>query len=92
MPTIRVTTSYQEFVYDADRVVRDSRVLVVEKRRERAWRRVGATCRRVGATCRTEAVTVDVARAALTVEDRRDDLETAHDACRRARRAPNRRS
>ncbi len=80
MPTIRVTTSYQELVYDADRVVRDSRVLVVEKRRERAWRRVGATCR-------TEAVTVDVARAALTVEDRRDDLETAHDACRRARRA-----
>ncbi len=41
MPTIRVTTSYAQCVYDADRVVRDSQVLVVEAWRERAWRRVG---------------------------------------------------
>jgi hypothetical protein len=40
MPTIRVTTSYAQCVYDADRVVRDSQVLVVEARREHAWRRL----------------------------------------------------
>lgn len=41
MPTIRVTTPYAQCVYDADRVVRDSQVLVVEAWRERAWTRVG---------------------------------------------------
>ncbi len=41
MPTIRVTASDGQCVYDADRVVRDSQVLVVEAWREHAWRRVG---------------------------------------------------
>ncbi len=41
MPTIRVTTSDEQCVDDADLLVRDSQVLVVEAWRERAWRRVG---------------------------------------------------
>lgn len=42
MPTIRVTTSYGQCVYDADRVLRDSQSLVVEARRDHAWVRVGS--------------------------------------------------
>ncbi|MFP5219745.1 MAG: hypothetical protein ACLGIG_08405 [Actinomycetes bacterium] len=42
MPTIRITTTYGVCVYVADRVVRDGDNVVLEERRDRAWRQVAS--------------------------------------------------
>jgi len=40
VPTIRITTTYGECVYVADRVVRDGRSVVLEEQRDGGWKQV----------------------------------------------------